>query len=282
MIKVLVSFSGGKDSQACLILAAERWGKDNITAVFCDTGWEHPATYKHIEEITKNMKVDLVTLRSTQFEGFVDLAKKKGRFPSTRARFCTVELKVKPMIDFILSLDCSCIIVQGIRAKESYSRAQMLPECSYFKEYFSEKGGLHRSREVLDWCKQYDASVLRPIFSWSADDVVSYILRHGQRPNPLYEKGFARVGCYPCVMCRLSDLSSMDVDGRVRLMDAEKEVGRTFFSVGRIPARFCRNGEYPTAEEAIAYAEKKYPLGGLFEEIEENYACMSLYHGLCE
>lgn len=23
------------------------WGGGNLTAVFCDTGWEHPDTYKH-------------------------------------------------------------------------------------------------------------------------------------------------------------------------------------------------------------------------------------------
>ena len=37
-MKVLVSYSGGKDSQACLIKPAEKYGAENITAVFCDTG----------------------------------------------------------------------------------------------------------------------------------------------------------------------------------------------------------------------------------------------------
>mgnify|MGYP003163580637 FL=1 len=37
-MKILVSFSGGKDSQACLIQAAKQYGTDKIEAVFCDTG----------------------------------------------------------------------------------------------------------------------------------------------------------------------------------------------------------------------------------------------------
>lgn len=41
-MKIIVSFSGGKDSQACLIQAANKYGVDKIEAVFCDTGWEHP------------------------------------------------------------------------------------------------------------------------------------------------------------------------------------------------------------------------------------------------
>ena len=40
-MKILISFSGGKDSQACLIKAAHEYGSDKIEAVFCDTGWEH-------------------------------------------------------------------------------------------------------------------------------------------------------------------------------------------------------------------------------------------------
>ena len=38
-MKIIVSFSGGKDSQACLIQAANKYGADKIEAVFCDTGW---------------------------------------------------------------------------------------------------------------------------------------------------------------------------------------------------------------------------------------------------
>lgn len=41
-MKIIVSFSGGKDSQACLIQAVNQYGADNVEAVFCDTGWEHP------------------------------------------------------------------------------------------------------------------------------------------------------------------------------------------------------------------------------------------------
>lgn len=50
-MKILVSFSGGKDSQACLIKACNDYGADKVTAVFCDTGWEHQDAYKHIENV---------------------------------------------------------------------------------------------------------------------------------------------------------------------------------------------------------------------------------------
>lgn len=207
-MKILVSFSGGKDSQACLIQAFKQYGGGNLTAVFCDTGWEHPDTYKHVNDVCLQMGVRLITLKSKY--DFVSLAAHKKRFPSTNARFCTSELKMKPMIDYVLSLKESCIIIQGIRAGESTARAAMEEECMYFKSYFqpNKKGRTenYRSKDVKEWCSQYDASVLRPIFKWSAQQVIDCILDAGQKPNPLYYRGFSRVGCFPCIMCRHKEI----------------------------------------------------------------------------
>lgn len=105
-------------------------GGGNLTAVFCDTGWEHPDTYKHVNDVCLQMGVRLITLKSKY--DFVSLAAHKKRFPSTNARFCTSELKMKPMIDYVLSLKESCIIIQGIRAGESTARAAMEEECMYY------------------------------------------------------------------------------------------------------------------------------------------------------
>ena len=290
VMKILVQFSGGKDSQACLIKAVNDYGKDKVTAVFCDTGFEHNVTYKHIQNVVQQLGVPLVTLRSDKYKDFVDMSIKKSRFPSSQRRFCTSELKVVPMIDYILSQDESFIIIQGIRAKESKARAGYDVECSYFKEYFNDEiKGLYHKKAVLEWCKTHDASVLRPIFHWSAQDVIDYILANGQRPNPLYERGFSRVGCFPCIMCRKREVQLISKDdwAAKRLIDAEKRMknetvkGSTFFSPGYIPTRFCANGQYPTVEEVFKYVNRFDAQLDMFEP-EEGYSGMSVYHGLCE
>lgn len=136
MAKVIVSFSGGKDSLASLIWAINSFGAKHVTAAFCDTKWEHELTYKHIEDVTQKLGVKLVTLKSRQYNGMLDLVYKKKRFPSTKARFCTEELKQKPMIDFVLSQKTNLLIIQGIRNDESESRSKMLENCRFFKYYF--------------------------------------------------------------------------------------------------------------------------------------------------
>jgi 3'-phosphoadenosine 5'-phosphosulfate sulfotransferase (PAPS reductase)/FAD synthetase len=283
-VKILVSFSGGKDSQACLIKAANDYGVDNIEAVFCDTGWEHPDTYKHIEDVCKQMNVRLTILKPKY--DFISLAVHKKRFPSTKARFCTEELKIKPMIDYILSFESSCIIIQGIRASESRSRSLMESECMYFKGYFpknkEDKKYYYRRKDVIEWCKTHDASVLRPIFNWSAQEVINYILENNQHPNPLYYRGFSRVGCFPCIMCRHQEIKNISNDewATNRLIDAEKYVGSGFFSRGYIPDRFCKNRNYPTVEDVVKYVNRNDV--GMDNLFDEDISCMSMYHGLCE
>jgi 3'-phosphoadenosine 5'-phosphosulfate sulfotransferase (PAPS reductase)/FAD synthetase len=61
-IECVVPLSGGKDSQACLMLALQKFNPENVIALFCDTGFEHPETYAHVLKTAKENNVCLVTL----------------------------------------------------------------------------------------------------------------------------------------------------------------------------------------------------------------------------
>lgn len=54
----IVSVSGGKDSTATLLLAIER-NVENLQAVFCDTGHEHPEVYAYLDYLERRLRLTI-------------------------------------------------------------------------------------------------------------------------------------------------------------------------------------------------------------------------------
>ncbi len=62
IIKCVVPISGGKDSQCCVKLALQKFDKSEILGVFCDTKFEHPLTYAHVDKISEMYGIEIVRL----------------------------------------------------------------------------------------------------------------------------------------------------------------------------------------------------------------------------
>jgi hypothetical protein len=234
---------------------------------------------------------------SEKYKGFVDLAAKKKRFPSAKARFCTEELKSKPMIDYVLSIQDHVIIYQGIRADESQKRSLMAAQCTFFKYYttpiYRDKRGYdryhtYRKKDVIAWKEKYNDDIERPVFDWTGKQVVDYIIAAGHEVNPLYKEGFGRVGCFPCIMARHGEI--LQIINRYpgaldQIKNAEDYVKRSFFPPDYIPARFHtgkdpKSGKtFPWALDVEKYISDKHGTIDLFDQ--DTPSCMSLY-GLCE
>lgn len=290
-MKIIVTCSGGKDSVASLLWMRNN-GYKNLDVVFCDTGWESPITYKYLDYLQEKLDFKLVTLKSRKFSGMADLAEKKTRFPSSQRRFCTSELKVIPMIDYLLDVvKDDFMIVQGIRGAESESRSKMQSQCNYFKYYLEPYGiskngkpkyHTYRRKEILEFAKKHATDVLRPIFDWSAQQVIEYILDNGLDPNPLYKLGMKRVGCFPCIMGGLQEVHQIAERFPERIAEIaehEKRIGSSFFSSDKIPSKYY-SGKIPLITDVVLYAKGKYDAGQLFDEMTAT-SCMS-YYGLCE
>ena len=205
-----------------------------FTTVFCDTGWESELTYRYIDEIGQKLNIEIVKLKSKKYSGLIDLAEKKTRFPSSQRRFCTSELKSVPMIDYLLDeVNDDFIVIQGIRGAESASRAAMNAQCNYFKYYLNPykvdknckpKYHTYRRKDVLKFCEKHATDVIRPVFDWSAQQVIDYILDNGLEPNPLYRMGMKRVGCFPCIMAGLSEIHQIATRFPERIIEIADEL----------------------------------------------------------
>lgn len=292
-MRVIVTFSGGKDSLAALLWTREHITK-NFTTVFCDTGWEHPLTYEYIHRIADKLHLDLVTLKSKKYDGMVDLARQHKKWPSPRFRMCTGELKVRPMIDYLLDdVRDNVLIIQGIRGAESPARAKMSKQCTYFKYYFEPYGytkngkpkkHTYRGKDVQAFRAQFSDDLLRPVFDWSAQQVIDYILTAGLEPNPLYKMGYKRVGCWPCVMAMQRDILNIARQSPERIEQIaalEREIGLNYFVSGIIPdSAITGSRKYPNIHDVVRYVQGQNATGSLFDD-DTATSCMS-YYGLCE
>ena len=251
-----------------------------------------------MKNVTDTLGVRLVTLKS-KVGGFEQLCKRMKWFPDTAHRMCTVQLKIQPSIDYVLEQDDDVIVIQGIRAAESAARSKMPCSANYFKDYLDDTSAkrLYRKTDVIEWCKEHTATVERPMLGMSAQEIIDYILANGQQPNPLYRQGSSRVGCYPCIYARLSEVKNMRHDEQYikRVIKLEDDVNRarirydakceysSLFTKGKIPERFCKKYGHgiPAFEDVVAYVSRDDAQLDMFEP-KEGYSCMSIYHGLCE
>jgi 3'-phosphoadenosine 5'-phosphosulfate sulfotransferase (PAPS reductase)/FAD synthetase len=190
--EIVVLVSGGKDSQACLKLALCTGRK--VLGLFCDTGWEHPKTYAHIEHLKNIYGVRIDTIKSGDV---LELVRKYKRFPNHRTRFCTSKLKLNPARKYVIELARSqgsgVELWVGVRQDESAKRAVkyagLIGDEVYAPNDFSK-----------DWPKyagdKLGISIRLPIVEWSTADVFGYL---SGEENPLYAEGSVRVGCFPCL-----------------------------------------------------------------------------------
>ena len=98
MIKHIVSFSGGKDSTAMLLMMLEK-GLQIDDIVFMDTGVEFSEMYEHINKVENYIGRPITRLKAEEdFEYMLlEYEKKKGKnkgqkgysFPDFRNRWCT-------------------------------------------------------------------------------------------------------------------------------------------------------------------------------------------------
>lgn len=188
--RVIASVSGGRDS-AALSLHLRELGIEH-ERVFMDTGWEHRLTYEYLRGPLTAALGPITEIRGA--ETFTELVNRKGIFPARNKRFCTEELKVKPMQRYLRGLTDGPLFSDapelvnavGIRRAESKARSEM-PE--------------------WEWSEGFDCEVWRPLVAWTSADVAAIHERHGLAPNPLYALGASRVGCWPCIHARKSEIA---------------------------------------------------------------------------
>ena len=228
-IKYVVSLSGGKDSTAMLLrMIEEGWPIDYI--IFCDTGIEFEAMYRHLEKLEAYIGREITRLKSARSFEYLfyeyspkrsnpELQQYKGfSWGGPRNRWCTAMLKTRLVDKFIRELEAEYTVVQylGIAADE--------PKRVRDKRYPLVEWGMTEA-DCLAYCKERG-------FDWEG----------------LYDI-FRRVSCWCCPLQSLEELRKLrryfpDLWEKLRYMDAH--TWRTFikgYTVEQLEKRFALEDE---------------------------------------
>ncbi len=186
--KVLVSFSGGKDSQVVLDLACRVLPPSKFLVIYSNTGYELPTSlslYSEIKNYYTQKDPDLQFYTAENHKNVLQYWDELDT-PSKVHRWCCAVMKTAPLYRLLKEIhgtgkQPNVLAFEGVRAEESSKRAT-----------YSRIGKGVKHNNVVN---------VRPIFEWTTTEVWLYILFNNMPINVAYRKGLNRVGC---VICPLS------------------------------------------------------------------------------
>jgi len=199
-LPLAVSFSGGKDSLATLLVVLEAGLRPPL--LFTDTGLEFRETVQHVSEVAGRHGLELIV--ESAGDKFWEAVEHFGP-PGKDFRWCCKTNKLGPATRLIRQrFPDGVLSFIGQRKYESQQRAN--------------KGMVWRNPWVPN---QLGAS---PIQHWTAMHVWLYIFWKKEPYNPLYEKGLDRIGCW---LCPASDMGELEL---VRGLHADAERWAAFLT----------------------------------------------------
>jgi phosphoadenosine phosphosulfate reductase len=191
-----LSSSFGAQAAVSLHLVAAQ--QPDIPVILIDTGYLFPETYQFIEQLRKQLSLNIQTFSAPQgvaeFEAQHGKLWEKGR--EGLDQYLEIR-KVEPMRRSLHTLGVKTWFA-GLRRSQAASRAALNP------------------LEVRD-----GRFKVHPIFDWSDRDVYLYLKAHGLPYHPLWDKGYVSIGDWHST----KSLSEVDSAEELRFSGLKRECG---------------------------------------------------------
>lgn len=197
---LIVTTSGGKDSDVCLYLAKAAGIRFEVQ--HNHTTADAPETVYHVREQFRRLEAEEIkcTINWPAYKGrpvtMWTLIPQKLMPPTRLVRYCCAVLKEGG--------GAGRMITTGVRWAESASRKKKRGIYETMPRDISKKIIINNDnddkRRLFENCKLQAKRVCNPIIDWTDADVWDYIRAEKIPMNPLYACGFKRVGCIGCPM----------------------------------------------------------------------------------
>ncbi len=201
---IVINSSAGKDSQAMLdlvVATADALGvpRGKLIVAHADLGrMEWAGTRELAEEQAQHYGLRFEVVRRRTADGepqtLLEHVRRRGKWPSSTARFCTSDHKRGPVRTLLTRLaaetreagkaaPATIVNCLGLRAEESPARAK---RAAWELDSKASNG----RRTVWIWL---------PIHEWTTSQVWERIRASGVRHHPAYDLGMPRLSCCFCI-----------------------------------------------------------------------------------
>ena len=210
---LIICYSGGKDSDVMLDISKKCLKPDEFEVMNSHTTVDAPETVYHIREVFKKCEAEGIktTVQMPTYKGkptsMWRLIEDKTLPPTRLMRYCCKILKEASTPNRMVAV--------GVREDESFGRKG--------RDSFASRGSRAKDREwrslqhtyamykldqlgkedayeckFIKSCKARKDTICNPIYKFTEVDIWEYIRRFNIETNPLYQKGYKRVGCIGC------------------------------------------------------------------------------------
>ena len=192
---LIVTTSGGKDSDVCLALAQAAGinfevQHNHTSADAPETVYHVRDTFRKLEECGIRCTVNYPTYKGSRATMW-NLIPQKLMPPTRIARYCCAVLKE--------GNGKGRMITTGVRWAESAARRKTRGIYEAGRDLILSNDNDDK-RKLFESCAIKAKRICNPIIDWTDEDVWDYIRAEHVETNPLYQCGFSRVGCIGCPM----------------------------------------------------------------------------------
>jgi len=171
---LVMSSSFGAESALLLHMATT--AKPDIRIVFVNTGYLFPETHEFMEKLRLRLNLNVWIYR-TRNDPIAYLHRAGEENPAWRK-----------------DIDSCC----AANKNEPFDRAMKeLSPRGWLRGIRRNQASTRSGRQFVEWAKRYNCYAISPLLNWTARDIHGYMKKHDLPYHPLWEKGYASIGCNP-------------------------------------------------------------------------------------
>ena len=189
--ELVMSSSFGAESAMLIHMAVLH--QPDIRIIFVDTGYLFPETHAFMEALRQRFTLNVWSYR-TRNDPIAWLRTAGEENPEWRKDVdaCCGANKNEPMERAMRELRPKAWL-RGIRRSQAQTR---------------------QAARFIEWSARYECHAISPLLNWTSKDIFGYMKLHGLPYHPLYEQGYASIGCNPLSCTRPIQIGEDPRSGR--------------------------------------------------------------------